>query len=338
MTVAETEELDIAEADPLAAAQRQMAQPLQEMEDFLSGIIDSTVRIIPEVSHHLMGSGGKRIRPMLLMWMTRACGGDPRQGVQLAAATELIHNSTLLHDDVVDRGQFRRGVPAAPVVYGNSASVLVGDYLMAKAIRLVVEHGELVLVDELSKAVSAMAEGEILQLIRSGRFTLSLAGYEEVISGKTAGLFSWCCRCGASLGRVTPTHIEQAAKYGQEFGMAFQICDDVIDYVSPPEQSGKDLASDIKQGKTTLPLLLACEEDGELFSRLEELSSREPTERDCEEILYRVKRTTAISRSLAKGRDFATRAMERLEGFPDGFATERLRELAAYIVNRVEGP
>jgi len=338
MRTSQTEDLQIVEKDPLAAAQKQMARPLQEMETFLDVIIDSTVRIIPEVSHHLMGSGGKRIRPVLLMWMTQASGGDPRRGVRLAAATELIHNSTLLHDDVVDRGQFRRGVPAAPTVYGNSASVLVGDYLMAKAFRIVVEHGNLVLLDELSKAVSAMAEGEILQLIRSGRFTLSLSGYMEVIAGKTAGLFSWSCRCGASLGTLTPAQIEQAAKYGQEFGMAFQICDDVIDYVSPPEASGKDLANDIRQGKTTLPLLLACEEDGTLFSKLEELSSREPTDRDCEEVLYRVKNTSAIARSLAKGRDFATRAMDRLEGFPDGHATERLRELAAYIVNRVEDP
>jgi len=321
--------------EPLVRAHALLGDALEKVEQVLDESVHSTVEMIPEVSAHLIGSGGKRIRPTLLLLMSRVAGAQPADGVELAVATELFHNASLLHDDVVDRGHLRRGVPAAPRVYGNSASVLVGDFMMARAFGMVVRHGDLDLLRELSLVISAMAEGEVLQLIRSGRVTLSIPGYEEVISGKTAGLFSWCCRAGASLGVEDSDSLAAAAGVGRAFGMAFQITDDVMDYTAPPEQSGKDLANDLMQGKATLPLLLACEQNSELMKTIEELSSREPLESECLKVVEKVRSTDAIQRALSHARAFSDQALEHLETFGSSEAAENIRELATYIVERV---
>jgi octaprenyl-diphosphate synthase len=308
------------------------------MEAQLSEVVQSTVSLIPEVSHHLLDSGGKRIRPTLLLLMAQATGAGAKSSVDLAVATELIHNSTLLHDDVVDRGHLRRGVPAAPQVYGNSASVLVGDFMMARAFSLVVKHGDLTLLRELSRVVSAMAEGEVLQLVRSSRITLTLPGYEEIISGKTAGLFSWCCRAGASLNPDKSGEVQEAAEFGRAFGMAFQVTDDILDYTATPEESGKDLANDLTQGKMTLPLLLACEEDPELLAAVEDQAAREPTEEECLRIVRRVVATKAVSRALERAWGYVHQARRALANMPAGSAAESLSELAGYVVERVAVP
>ena len=308
------------------------------MEAQLSEVIQSTVKLIPEVSHHLIDSGGKRIRPTLLLLMAQASGAGIRAGVDLAVATELIHNSTLLHDDVVDRGHLRRGVPAAPRVYGNSASVLVGDFMMARAFSLVVQYGDISLLRELSKVVSAMAEGEVLQLVRSSRITLSLPGYEEIISGKTAGLFSWCCRAGACFSPDGTGRTQAAADFGRTFGMAFQVTDDILDYTASPDESGKDLANDLTQGKMTLPLLLACEEDPEILAAVEAQATVEPTEEECLRIIRRVLATRAVTRALERAWGYVHQARRSLESIPASPAAQSLSELAGYVVERVTVP
>jgi len=308
---------------------------MERIEARIEETIQSAVRLVPEVSHHLIGSGGKRIRPTLLMLIARATGANVDLGLDLAVATELFHNATLLHDDVVDRGHFRRGVPAAPRIFGNAASVLVGDFLLAKAFGIVVQHGDLDLLRELSRVVQNMAEGEVMQLIRSGQATLSMPGYEEIISGKTAGLFSWCCRAGASLNGDIPQQAETAAGFGKTFGMAFQVTDDILDYTAPLEESGKDLANDLRQGKTTLPLLLACEQDRDLLNAIAVLSKQGPTEEKCQEIVRRVLETSAIERSREMAAELVGRAKGLLAEFSDGAAVDSLRELTSYIVDRV---
>jgi octaprenyl-diphosphate synthase len=321
-------------AGPLKRAQEMLSAPLVEMEAQLDEVVQSTVRLIPEVSTHLIGAGGKRIRPTLLLLMARATGADAARGVDLAVATELIHNATLLHDDVVDRGHLRRGVRSAPVVYGNSASVLVGDFMMARAFSLVTRHGNLSLLKELSRVVSAMAEGEVLQLVRSSRITLSMPNYEEIISGKTAGLFSWSCLAGASL-KGEPDQVQAASGFGQSFGMAFQIADDVLDYTASPEESGKDLANDLTQGKMTLPLLLACEEDPDLLGAAEAQAVGEPRQEECMKIVERVLQTRAVTRALDKAWSFVEQARQSLGNLPDGPARRSLLELAEFVVARV---
>ncbi len=321
---------------PLTQAQASLGDSLRAVELVLDQTSQSTVQLIPEVSHHLLGAGGKRIRPTLLLLMAQAADADLDSAVDLAVATELFHNASLLHDDVVDRGHLRRGVAAAPRVYGNSASVLVGDFLMARAFGMVTQHGDLELLRQLSLVISAMAEGEVLQLIRSGRATLSLPGYEEIISGKTAGLFSWGCRAGASLGPRPAALAEAAAQFGQAFGMAFQIADDVLDYTASPEQSGKDLANDLRQGKTTLPLLLGCEQDPDLLSLVEEAAASPSNEEPCLAIVRRVLKTEAVALALAKAEQYTQRAVDCLDVFGKSPAAGHLVELAHYITDRVK--
>ncbi len=313
-----------------------LLQPsMQEVEQAIQQVVYSAVELIPEISLHLLGSGGKRIRPILLLLMTSANNADPEIGIDLAVASELIHSSTLLHDDVVDRGHIRRGVAAAPQVYGNSASVLVGDYLMAKAFTLVVNQGNLDLLRELSKTISEMAEGEMLQLIRSGRFTLTVPGYEKVISGKTAGLFAWCCHAGASLATRETQALEHAREYGQAFGMAFQITDDILDYTAGPEQSGKDLANDLLQGKMTIPLLLACEEDHGLMDFLEEVVARSFSPNDCRQLAERVLATSAITRAREQAELFVQKALLSLESYRPSTAVDCLQSMATFVMERV---
>lgn len=321
---------------PLTRAHALVEQSLGQVESALEDVNRSTVEMIPEISHHLIGAGGKRIRPTLLLLMASTAGPDSFRGVDLATAAELIHSATLLHDDVVDRGHLRRGVAAAPQVYGNSASVLVGDFMMARAFSLVAGHGNLDLIRALSRVVSAMAEGEMLQLVRSGRITLSLPNYEEIIAGKTAGLFSWACEAGASLAGHAAPATGEAAEFGRLFGMAFQIADDVLDYTSSPAQSGKDLANDLQQGKMTLPLLLACEEDPDLLRVVEEVSARGPTDQECVMIVHRVLGTGAVRRALERAWSFVHASHTRLDGLAGGEAGACLSDLATYVVERVE--
>ena len=324
-----------APTNPLRQATALLQPGLSRLESALDSIVSSTVELIPEVSKHLIGSGGKRIRPILLMLMGQACDGELEQTIDLAVASELLHNATLLHDDVVDRGHLRRGVTAAPKVYGNSASVLVGDFLLAQGFGIVVRFGDLDVLTELSRVVTSMAEGEILQLIRSGRTTLSLEGYEEIISGKTAGLFSWCCYAGARLGKVNPKQTQAALKFGRAFGMAFQVTDDVMDYTATVEESGKDLANDLRQGKTTLPLLLACEEDKNLLKKVESLAAGDPDPEECCKIVKRVLATSGVAKAMEKASNYINDALDFLSTFPDRPAIGCLADLAQYIIQRV---
>jgi len=320
--------------DALARCHALLREPMRAVEESLEETIHSTVQLIPEVSRHLIGSGGKRIRPVLLLLCAKASGGDERRGVGLAVATELFHSATLLHDDVVDRGHLRRGVTAAPQVYGNSASVLVGDFLLSRAFSLVVGHGDLRLLDELSRVLTAMAEGEVLQLIRSGRLTVSLPDYVQIISGKTAGLFSWACRAGTSLGTVDVAGA--AAEFGRELGMAFQIADDILDYAAPSADSGKDVANDLLQGKTTLPLLLACETDPSLLGLVESVAAAGPDQASCRPIVERVLASGAIDSARQEAQRHADRAVARLSDFPDGPLRKCLAELADFVVRRAD--
>jgi octaprenyl-diphosphate synthase len=332
----------MAQTDPLSQAIVLLGRAMPDVEAALVETTRSSVELIPEVSSHLIVSGGKRIRPCLLLLFEQACGNTGvARGVPLAVATELLHSATLLHDDVVDRGHLRRGVPSAPQVYGNAASVLVGDFLLARAFNIVVEHGDHILLSELTKVFTAMAEGETLQLIRSGRVSLSLPDYVEIISGKTAGLFSWCCRAGAALGTgcANSDSVLMAAEFGKNFGMAFQIIDDVLDYVASPEQSGTDLANDLLQGKTTLPLLIACEQDVALLPLLEQIAARGPDEESCNDIIQRVLATDAIALAKKAARNYTTKAIAQLEsmsGSSDLPSVNCLLLLAEHIVDRAE--
>jgi len=231
------------------------------------------------VSRHLLGGGGKAVRPLLTLLCAQAVGGDAGQALSCATAAELIHDATLLHDDVIDDGTERRGCPAARVIWGNTVSVLSGDLLFVAALRAAGE-GPPGVQAELLDAVGTMVEGEVIQFRHRGRADLDRATYEQIVLGKTAALFRWCGRAGARAGGGTSAQVDALGRYGRHVGVAFQIRDDVLDLTGDAATLGKAIGADLAEGKLTLPVLLALEAQPELAAQLASLGGgAQPSDR-----------------------------------------------------------
>jgi len=218
--------------------------------------IQSRAELIPRISNHLIQGGGKRIRPTLLIASARACGYRGKRILSLGAAVELLHSATLLHDDVVDCSQNRRGRPAAHTVFCNSASILVGDFILAKGVSLIVDNRSIEILKPLAGVIVRLAEGEALQLARRGSIPQE-SEYLTIITSKTALLFSATCKVGAMVARAPQPAIRALDNFGLNFGIAFQLIDDCLDYLPGPGGAGKDWGRDLNEGKVTLPLLQA---------------------------------------------------------------------------------
>lgn len=230
---------------------------LARVQLYLQSVLDAGAPLIGRVGEHLLGSGGKRIRPMLLLLCARLCGYRGEARIALAGVVELLHMATLLHDDVVDEAAVRRGRVSANVTWGNQAAVLVGDYLFARCFSLAVAEGNLRLAEVLAAAAGRMAEGEVLQLMNRRDVQLDEDRYLDVVIGKTAALFAASCRLGAILAARGGAEEEALAAFGLRLGMAFQLLDDVLDYVAAEADSGKLPCHDLAEGKLTLPLIYA---------------------------------------------------------------------------------
>lgn len=228
---------------------------LEQVNVILKDSINSKARLIPKISSHLMGGGGKRIRPALLLASARACGyRGGKLACTLAAAVELLHSATLLHDDVVDGSEKRRGRPSAHTIYGNSASILVGDFILAQSVALLLEVGELEIARPLAEVTVKLAEGEAAQLSNRGSIPRD-DEYISIITNKTALLFSAACKMGAMVAGAKNSQVSSLTGYGLSFGLAFQLIDDCLDYLPGPGGAGKDWGRDINEGKATYPLL-----------------------------------------------------------------------------------
>lgn len=223
---------------------------------------------LPEASQQLVLAGGKRVRPITTLLMTSACKGDPKRAVALAAAIELIHSATLLHDDVLDEGEQRRGRPSSRVVWGNLVSVLAGDLLLTSALELVAKTGVPGAMEDVLATMKALIAGEIAQFKARGRDDLGVDGYLEIVEGKTASLFASACRLGARVAGMDANVVDAVGRFGGKVGIAFQIIDDVLDLEGVPHEVGKQLGHDLAEGKTTLPLALALTEDRDLKTLL----------------------------------------------------------------------
>jgi len=310
-------------ADALALVSDDMA----EAERALRDLVVSDVAAVPVVASYLLEAGGKRLRPALTALGARAVGFDGPALPQLMCVGELIHLGSLLHDDVVDGADTRRNRDATHKVFGNAVTILTGDFCLARAVLLASQAGGHRTVTELAHAVTAMAEGEVLQLQRSGDLSASLDEYLELIDKKSAALIAWCAAAGAwAQGRDDAAATLQ--RYGRSVGVAFQVTDDVLDY---RPGTGKTPGADLRERKLTLPVLFAAERDPGL---LDELLDHEPTDHELPGLLDRVRQTGALDRSLAWARGRVDAALTELDTLPDNTARDALRVLGRYLVER----
>lgn len=296
--------------------------------------LSSDVVLINQIGHYIVGSGGKRLRPMLLLLAAKALGYTGDKHLTLAAVIEFIHTATLLHDDVVDESQLRRGKESANAVWGNAASVLVGDYLYSSAFEMMVRTNNMRVMAILSKTTTAIAEGEVLQLLNCNNPATTEAKYLEVISRKTAILFSAATRLGAVLAGCSAEIEESLAAYGQHLGIAFQLIDDALDYKATTEELGKNLGDDLAEGKPTLPLIYAIqhgsEEEAKIISDAIKNSDREAFNT----VYSIVKSTHAIDYTESRADEEAQKAIDALSCLPESQFKQAMIQLAKFSVQR----
>ncbi len=233
-------------------------EDLQAVNALILGIVADEIPLIQSTAAHIIASGGKRLRPLLTLLSARALGITSTRHIRLAAAVEFIHTATLLHDDVVDESKLRRGLATANEVFGNKVSVLVGDFLLSQSFRLMVEDGALPVLDILSRAAAVISKGEVLQMSVQGQVDTSVDTYYAIIEAKTAALFEAACEISPVIAEA-PQHRAGMARFGHALGLAFQVVDDLLDYAANPTSLGKTLGDDFREGKLTLPVLLAVQ-------------------------------------------------------------------------------
>jgi octaprenyl-diphosphate synthase len=299
--------------------------------------LKSEVPLIPALGDHLVEAGGKRLRPLLTVAAARLCGTDNDAHRNLAAAVEFIHTATLLHDDVVDGSQLRRGKVAAHLIWGGSASVLVGDFLFARAFELMVETGSLRALDILARASRVIAEGEVLQLTRVRDLQLDQATYLEIIRGKTAELFAAAAESGAVVSGASDAQVAALADYGLKLGLAFQLADDALDYGGASETLGKNAGDDFREGKVTLPLLLAIQRSGatETAFWARTVGEREQSEADFRRARELILSTGGLAATLELAHEYAGEAKVALQIFPKNEWRASLEALADFAVDRL---
>ncbi len=321
--------------DVLTSLTRLLNADIESCNRTIVDRMDSPVALIPQLAAHIVAAGGKRLRPLLTLACARLCGYRGDRHIKLAACVEFIHTATLLHDDVVDESQLRRGLASANAVFGNKASVLVGDFLFARSFQLMVEDGSLKVLEILSRAAATIAEGEVLQLVTQNDLTTDEARYLDVIKGKTAALFEAGCQVGAVV--ADRPEVESAlAAYGMSLGIAFQLVDDALDYAADQATLGKTVGDDFREGKITLPVLIALaaanEEERAFWTRTVE--QLEQTESDLDHAVMLMGRCNAIELTLDRARSFARQAKDALAVFPPSELRDCLCGIADYTVAR----
>jgi octaprenyl-diphosphate synthase len=307
---------------------------LKRVEEHMEMYLRSEVRLIPEIVHHLIGSGGKRFRPLLLLATAELCGYRGERRYPLSAIIEFIHTASLLHDDVIDHAETRRGKASANQVWGNAASVLVGDFLYSKSFKLMTDDGNPAILKLLSTTTNTMSEGEVFQLMKAGDISITEKEYLSIVEKKTSILISAACAIGGILGSATDGQIEALTRFGMRLGTAFQITDDTLDYVAKEEEFGKAIGQDLGEGKLTLPLIRTmrkCTPEERVFIRTGiETKDGEATAG----IMALMHRYDGIPYALGKAKTCIDEARGFLTSFPDSEAKTALLTIADYIIER----
>ena len=313
-----------------------VADDMVKVNQLILRHMQSSVELIPQLAGHIVAAGGKRLRPMLTLAAAKLCNYQGERHCALAATVEFIHTATLLHDDVVDESDLRRGRATANAVWGNQPSVLVGDFLFSRAFQLMVADGSLRVLDILSNASAVIAEGEVLQLVTSNDTATSEQAYLDVISGKTAALFAAACQVGAVVADRPKVEEEALESYGRALGIAFQLIDDVLDYNAQQAKLGKTVGDDFREGKITLPVILAYRRgdaaEREFWVRC--LERLEQTDADLPLAMELLEKHGALKDSVGRAEHYGAMARDALGIFADGPVKRSLIELVDFCIHR----
>jgi octaprenyl-diphosphate synthase len=311
-----------------------LAADLKSVDFVIRQRLNSDVVLVRSVAEHIIGGGGKRLRPILVILSAGAFGYDGKFHHQLAAVVEFIHTATLLHDDVVDASDLRRGQATANALFGNAASVLVGDFVYSRAFQMMVEVGSMRIMEVLAEATNVIAEGEVLQLMNCHDPDIDEERYLQVIRFKTAKLFEAATRLGAILGGATPEQEDAMACYGMHLGTAFQLIDDVLDYSGDNRDTGKNVGDDLAEGKPTLPLLYAIKHGTDEERALVRGAIEHGGLEDLPRVMSAIQRTGALDYTRRQAEAEAQTAKSALDKLPNSKYREYLIQLAGFAVTR----
>jgi octaprenyl-diphosphate synthase len=320
---------------PLERAVRLCESDMARVNACIHQNLQSDIMMIPAIGHYIVNSGGKRLRPLLCLLTARLFGYRGERHIPLSVVVEFIHTASLLHDDVVDSSDQRRGAPSANGVWGNQASVLVGDYLFSRAFQMMVSDGDMAMLKLMSDVTNALAEGEVLQLSRTFHLEMAEAECLEVIERKTAVLFKAASEVGAHAAGQPADVVAALAEYGMCLGVAFQLMDDALDYLAEAEQAGKPVGHDLEEGKITLPLIHAMKHDAELAGRVAEIADRgayQPGDRDW--VRQRVAAQDGPGFAMGRARNYAERAKQLVPTDTDDEIRQLLADLADFSAHR----
>jgi octaprenyl-diphosphate synthase len=325
--------------DGLGALDRLLAATQTEMDKVNALILkraDSHVEMVPELARYLIEAGGKRLRPMLTVAAAMLIGKGNGAQTNYAAAVEFMHNATLLHDDVVDESDLRRGPPAAPNKWGNQASVVVGDFLLGQAFLMMVETGKLDALEVLARAATVIAEGEVFQLSKAGDLSATPEDYDQVIRAKTATLFQAAAEVGAMAGGADETGRIALRDYGMELGLAFQLVDDVLDYRGESGAMGKNTGDDLREGKMTLPVILALADANPAEREIITAALGKPDASDAalSQVVAIMTRHDALARTVEEANGHVRKAREALGPLPPSEMKTILSDIAEFYVSR----
>ncbi len=323
-------------ANPVTALHDALAPHIADLNTTIYARMQSDVALINQLGAYIIAAGGKRLRPLLTLAMAQLFGHTSDRAVKLAAAVEFIHTATLLHDDVVDESDQRRGQPSANAMFGNQASVLVGDFLFSRAFELMVETDSLDVLRILSHASAVIASGEVMQLVATGDMSLDQTHYLKVISAKTAALFAASCEAGAVIAQADAHHVEACRLYGEHLGIAFQIADDVLDYTADQVTMGKNPGDDFREGKMTLPVVLALQNatpDEKAFWQrcMRDLEQRDD---DFAQAVALLHKHDALNCALQIGQHYAAQAAQYLTILPAHNLRDTLAAIPSFAVTR----
>lgn len=322
--------------NPLEQLASLLDHDMKEVNRLIIANMQSDVALIPQLAQYLIAAGGKRIRPLLTLASTKLFEGPMDKSYHLAAAVEFIHTATLLHDDVVDESAERRGQKAANLIFGNQASVLVGDFLFSKSFQMMVNCGSIKILDILSNASAIIAQGEVLQLATTNDVATDMPAYLNVIESKTAALFSASCEVGAVLSDQDEAIIAAMRDYGMRLGTAFQVIDDALDYAADQEKLGKEIGDDFREGKMTAPVIFALEsatqEERAFWART--IGDKDQKDDDFDQAMTYIDKHNALDKTINLAKKYAQQARDDLAQLPETEYKHLLSELTDYIITR----